>query len=37
MHECVEVDVEYIRRLSMLTDIWILLRTVPSAFRGSGS
>ena len=37
MHECIEVDVEYVRRLSMLTDIWILLRTVPSAVRGSGS
>jgi lipopolysaccharide/colanic/teichoic acid biosynthesis glycosyltransferase len=37
MHECVETDIEYVRRLSLVTDLSILARTIPAAVRGTGS
>jgi lipopolysaccharide/colanic/teichoic acid biosynthesis glycosyltransferase len=37
MHECVETDIEYVRRVSLLTDITIIARTIPAAVRGTGS
>jgi lipopolysaccharide/colanic/teichoic acid biosynthesis glycosyltransferase len=37
MHECVETDIEYVRRLSLFTDLSIIARTIPAAVRGTGS
>ncbi len=33
---CVALDVEYIKRWSLLLDFWILARTLPAVLRGSG-
>jgi lipopolysaccharide/colanic/teichoic acid biosynthesis glycosyltransferase len=37
MHECVETDLDYVRRLSFVTDMGIICRTIPAAVRGTGS
>jgi len=37
MHECVETDLDYVRRLGFFTDMAILIRTIPAAVRGTGS
>ena len=33
----VELDLEYVRRRSLWLDLWIIMRTVPSMFRGWGA
>jgi lipopolysaccharide/colanic/teichoic acid biosynthesis glycosyltransferase len=36
MHEAVEVDIEYVERLSFKTDIGILVHTIPAVMRKTG-
>jgi lipopolysaccharide/colanic/teichoic acid biosynthesis glycosyltransferase len=35
-YEGVELDIDYLRNLSFLTDVWVLLRTIPVALSRTG-